>query len=132
MKGAGALQGTDIIDQARACSSGRAHHFGCTGIYRDDGIESLPDRFNNRDDAIKLLLRRDRISAGPRRFAAHVNQRCALIEHLFDVAHGLVEMHEAATIGKGVGRYIENAHDMGIGKIKLPVAAGQPGAGFGS
>ena len=38
-----------------------------------------------------------------------------------------VGLTEAATIGKGVGGYIKNAHDMRMGQIKDPVAAKQPG-----
>lgn len=33
------------------------------------------------------------------------------------------------TIGKGIGGYIKNAHDMRMGQIKNPAAARQPGGG---
>ncbi len=93
--------------------------------HRDLGGE----RLQHRQHARHLLLGRDRGVAGPRRFAADIDDISALVDHAPRIGERVVQRHRAAAIGEAVRRHIEDAHDQRLALIGERAAAGVEYAG---
>ena len=76
-------------------------------------MRNSPD---DRHDAADLLVGRDRLRPGARRFAADVDHVGAALRHCVCLSDGGVEGGEAAAIRKTIGRDIEHAHDKGAAR----------------
>ena len=67
--------------------------------------------FDDRQDAAQFLRFADRLGAGPRGFAADVENFRALRDQFQRVRHGGAGVQKFSAIGKGIGRDIDDAHD---------------------
>jgi hypothetical protein len=58
-------------------------------------------------------------------FRPHIDNVGAICRELFRLLHGGIEAEEFAAVGKGIGRYIQYAHDDGprAQKFEKPVTA---------
>jgi hypothetical protein len=95
-----------------ACSGveGSARGVGAHRVDADDGA-SGGERLDHRQDATLLLVGGHAGRAGARRFAAHVDDVCALRQQLRSVGCGRAGVEPSAAVGEGVGRDIDDAHD---------------------
>ena len=122
-----APQRTNVVDQARTQPSRLAHDRRRRGIDRNNHIKFTMDRLDHRRNTLQLFKRGNHSRTGSGRLASHIDQRGTRCDHSLGMAQGGIQPTEAATVGKGVRCGIENAHNMGMGQIKNPVAARQPG-----
>ncbi len=105
-------------------ASARAHH------RRLDRVDADPSsfarqRFHQRNDAFQLDVLRDRQRAGPRRFAADVNDVGTVGDHPARMVQRLVAVDEEAAVGEGVRRDVEDAHHPRPFKAEAMIAKGE-------
>lgn len=120
-------QRAHVVDHPGAQARTFAHHGRRGCIQGDHHIQLAGDGFDHRSDAFELFGRRYRAGARPGGLATDVDQGGASGNHLGGVAQRGVTGIEAATIGEGIWGDVEDAHDVGLGQIKNPAAARQPG-----
>ena len=102
----------------------RSRRLNLVGLGRDVSTNLGLD---HRRDALEFLGRGDLTRTGPGRLTADVDERSTCGHHLRSMPQRCITPGEAATIGKGIGSYIEDAHHLRTGQIKNPAAEGQPG-----
>ena len=127
-------QGRDVVDHVRAGGERGFHHRRAAGVDADRRAHrhAVLDR---GDRALDLVAFPHRRRAGPRAFAADVDDRRAGLEHRRGVRLrllGIVE--ELAAVGKAVGRDVEDAHDLrlvepdrALAELQRRVRRAQPG-----
>jgi len=108
----------DIVDDLDSSFDAELRGAGVEGVDGEDGIGSLSeDGFDDREDAGLLLFSGERSRVGPSGFAADVEDVRAFVEHLEGVGdgadRGVFGRVEVATVGEGVGRNVEDAHEDG-------------------
>jgi hypothetical protein len=109
-QGAGLAQRAHVVDEARARGGGRAHHRGLAGVDGDDGRGGSAQPLDHRHDAAQLLLDADRRRARPRRLAADVDERCALLRQAHAMRDGCVRLEEPPAVGERIRRHVHHAH----------------------
>ena len=98
----------DIIDH-RGTRRERGPHRGCIArIDRNIGTVA-GERLDQRQHACLFRIRRNRRRAGPRTFAANIQDRCAGFDH----CQALCNSGRYTGIGKTVGSCVQDAHDRG-------------------
>src|SRR3972149_3756925 len=83
------------------------------------------EAFHPRLPAPPLLVCGARVRAGPRGFAADVENLRSLVRKTDCVLHRQRGIEEPAAIGERVGRHVHDAHDRRSVEWKIPVAESQ-------
>ncbi len=78
--------------------------------------DSLPDGLHHGDDPADLLLRLDGVGARARGLAAHVDDVHPRGDHLAGALHRLAQRLVPARGVEGIGRAVEDAHDVGLAR----------------
>ena len=122
----------DVVDHRRAGRQARLHHRGLARIERDrrPGRGERPD---HRLHPLGLVAFPDRLSAGPRRFPADVDQRRAGGGHLMARRDRRQRIFEQPAFGKAVRSDVDDSSDLRLIEPDHPLAefercarAGQP------
>ncbi len=116
-------QGAYVVDDVRAGGNRGAHHLGLAGVDRNEHGGLAPQIFDDRDDALELHGEFSRLRAGPRRLATDVDDARALGDHAPRMRQRRRAIRVAATVGEGIRRDVEHAHDHGRCEIEDPIAA---------
>ncbi|MNV67231.1 hypothetical protein D3C71_1600230 [compost metagenome] len=112
-QGTGLEQGPHVIDEVGACRAARPHHGSLGSIEGDHHIQLLHHPLDHGDDPVQLLLLAHVGGAGAGRLAADVDEGGPLLHHLAGMGQGQFKRLEAAAIGEGVRRHVEDPHDVG-------------------
>jgi hypothetical protein len=102
-----APQSGDVVDELGPEGERTPRHLRLCGVDRDwNAFEPL----EHRDDTAQLLVERDSLRAGPRRLAADVHDRRALLQHASRRRGGDVRFKVHAAVRKRVRRHVHDAH----------------------
>ena len=101
----------DVVDNGGASLQCFARHGGLRGVDGDECGDAPAQLLNHRDYARELLVRRNRVRPGPRRFAAHVYDLGAVSRHSPPLLHRFLRGEEFTAVRKGIRRDVEHAHD---------------------
>jgi len=112
----------DVIDHVRAGRQRLAHHERPAGVDRQ-WLAAIAQRIDHRHHAIEFFFGRDRRRAGSGRFAADIDDVDAVGDHLLRMRQRQLERIEAATIGEGIGRDVQDAHHQ---RTEFIAGDGQP------
>ena len=114
----GIRESGNVVDDVRArVESGRRD--GCLpGVDRDENVVSGDrrhrlDRLDRRDDAVDLLVDRNRLRAGPSRFTADIDDVDPGVDHPPDSRDRVLQCLVAPAVVEGVGSDVEHAHHRG-------------------
>ena len=110
-------QGGHVVDELGAQLQRAARDLGLRSVDRDGYVALEP--FQHRDDAAKLLVRADRLGAGPRRLAADVHDRRPFVEHPPRRGDSVVRVEVHPAVRERVGRDVDDAHHGRSGKALL-------------
>ena len=102
-----AAESGDVVDELRAELERAARDLGLRGVDRD---RRAVQRLEDGHDAAQLLVDGDALGAGPRRLAADVEDRSALVEHPPARCGGSRRLEVDAAVREGVGRDVDDAH----------------------
>ena len=120
----GSRKRAHVVDDVRARITRRAHDFGLAGVDGDEHRRFAAQRFDDGNDTRELFVECCRCGAGPRRLTADVDDGRALLDHArARGSSAALAVDEAAAIGKGIGRDVENAHHHGFAEIEDPIPA---------
>ncbi len=100
----------DIVDQVGAGIERGAHHVRLVGVDRQRPA-AFAQRLDDRHHPIQLLLPPERRGPGPARLAADVDEVGPFGNQLLGVAQRGIAGGMPATVGKRIGRDVEDAHD---------------------
>lgn len=108
----------DIVDDLGSGFDGEPCCGGVEGIDGQDGLRTLlQDGFDNGENAGLFLFDGEGNGVGAGGFSAYVEDMSALVEHAQGVSQsavgGVLRGVEVATIGEGVRRDVEDAHEDG-------------------
>ena len=106
-------EGGDIVDHGGAGGDGEDHRLGMAGVDGDEAValaRLLGDGADDREDALLLDRRRHRLGARPRRFTADIEDIGAFLHQRDGVGDGAFGRVEAAAVGEGIGRDVDDAH----------------------
>ena len=109
----------NVVDDAGACLQRLAGDLGFDGIHGDRHGRDSGQFFDNRNDAAPFLFQRNRLGAGPARFAADVENVGAVgneLKCMLDCACGGIVL---PAVGKTVWRNVDDAHDQARGPISI-------------
>ena len=110
-------EGRDIVDDIDALGEGRAHHGGMARVdgEQQPGMLAAPsgEALEDRLDAADLGRRIDSGRTRPGRFPADVQDRGPGTGVIQREGHGGLGVEMLATVGKAVGRHIDDAHEDG-------------------
>ena len=109
----------DVVDDLGSGFDGAAGGGGVEGVDGEDGFGlCFEDGFDCGEDAGLLFVGGEGSGVGAGRFAADIEDCCAFVEHLEGLLEGsfgcVARRVEEATVGEGVGRNVEDAHDDGL------------------
>lgn len=104
----------DVVDQVDALRKAGPCDGALVGVKGDRDIEAAVDGFDDRNDAVDLLLVRELCIAGAGGFSADVDDVGALRNHLLCVLHGGIQVVPFAAVGEGVRCDIQDAHDVAV------------------
>ena len=103
----GSPQRRHVVDELGAELERAAGDLGLRRVDRDrDAVEPL----EHRDDAAQLLVDRDALGAGPRRLAADVHDRRAVVHHPARCGRRNARIEVHAAVGEAVGRHVDDPH----------------------
>jgi hypothetical protein len=108
----------DVVDDLGPGFDGVLRGAGVEGVDGEDGLGSLfEDGFDDGKDAGLLLVGRERGRVGAGGFAADVEDLRAFVEHFHRLGQcsfwSILRRVEVATVGEGIRRDVEYAHDDG-------------------
>jgi len=106
-------EAADVVDDFGSGGDGGCGGRGFPGVDGEQGVGAgFEDGFDDGEDAALLFFGGDgRVFAGARGFAADVDDVGSLLEHAEGVGCGCSGIEEAAAVGEGIGRDVEDPHD---------------------
>ena len=105
-------ESADIVDDRRSRLSCGPHDHGAPGIDRDSDAAARK-LLDDRNDPPQLLLDRDRLRAGPRRLATHVNDIRARCMQRQSSRNRRGRRISITAIREAIGGDVDNRHDAG-------------------
>lgn len=99
----GVLESGDVVDDIRASLECGLGDGGFAGVNRDVALE-VANAFDDGDDAVDFVLRRDGVCAGTRGFAADIDHVHAGLDHRFGLRECSLEGVVLAAVVETVGR----------------------------
>ena len=120
-------QGGRVVDEVRSGFDRGGRHRRQTRVNRDgDGPVRGANRFNDGNRAFDLLLRSDRLGAGPRGFGAYVDDGRPFGDHLAGPCCGAGRIEVLPGITERVGGNIQHAHHQGhVGLVEAVIPEAQ-------
>ena len=105
------LQPPDIIEHVAAGLRGLARRLGLECVDRDRHRALLEHGFEERHEALDLLLGRHRLEAGAAGLRADIDDVRTIAHHLLHMAQCLVMRVPLAAVRERIRRHVEHAHD---------------------
>src|ERR1700676_210116 len=101
----------DVVDDIRTCCQSLPSSLRFVGIDRQEKVrKSGTNSLDDRNDTPKFFLQSHGIRTGPRRFATDIQDCCPFLDHSLGMSKGGFLINELTSIGKRIGRDIQDAH----------------------
>ena len=108
------FQTPNVVDQVSPRFQGSFYYLTLIAVDGHRDVKIAFHHFNDRQHPVNFLLVADLGMPGPGRFPADINNGGSLRNHLSGMLFGCLQIIPFSTIGKGVGRHIENTHDIAV------------------
>ena len=108
------FQAPDVVDQVGPRFQGSFHYLTLIAVDGHRDVKITFHHLNHRQHPVDFLLVADLDMSGAGRFPADINNGGSLRDHLSGMLFGCLQIIPLSAIGKGVGRHIEDAHDIAV------------------